>query len=711
MSNGNDLPIYKDTTRPAKERAADLVSRMTTQEKVQQMLHDAPAIERLAVASYNWWNECLHGVGRAGVATVFPQAIGLAATWDLGLFADMTRVISDEARAKYNESQRRGDHTIYRGLTFWSPNINIFRDPRWGRGHETYGEDPYLTGRLGVAFVKGLQGDDPKYMKAAACAKHYAVHSGPEKDRHHFDAIVDQKDLWETYLPAFRELVQEAKVEAVMGAYNRVNGEPSCASKTLLSDILRDKWGFDGHVVSDCGAIADIHQHHKVTQCTAESAAISVKNGCDLECGCVYASLTTAIERGLIAEEDLDRSLVRLFTTRMRLGMFDPEEAVPFSSIPWEVNDAPEHRAIALEAAHKSIVLLKNVGNTLPIAKNIKTLGVIGPNATHVRVLLGNYNGTPSKYVTILDGLREKCEANGVKLLYSEGSTLTGLWSGEYYSEAVSVAQISDAVVMVLGITPDIEGEEGDAFNSDAGGDRVKIDLPEVQQRLLEIVHEVGKPVILVNVSGSAMSIPWADEHVPAILQVFYPGQDGGLAVADVIFGDYNPAGRMPVTVVRSIEELPPFEDYSMKGRTYRYFEGSPLYPFGFGLSYTRFAYSDIELTSEEDAGVTVSATVKNTGERTGDEVVEVYLKYLEEAGMPVPIRKLVGFTRVNLAQGEEKRVSFEVKPEQIATVCEDGESRLLPGKYRISVAGSQADTRSIELGAAQGVTAGFELG
>jgi len=597
---------YKDIALTFEDRARDLVSRMTIEEKVSQMMHSAPAIERLGVPAYNWWNECLHGVARAGVATVFPQAIGLAAMWDVDLMGEIADVISTEGRAKHHEAVRQGDYGIYRGLTFWTPNINIFRDPRWGRGHETYGEDPYLTARLGVAFVKGLQGDHPTYLKAVATPKHFAVHSGPEKDRHSFDAVVSKKDLRETYLPAFEACVKEAGAGSVMGAYNRTNGEPCCASKTLLIDILRDEWGFDGYVVSDCGAIQDIHQHHQVTTCTAESAALSVTNGCDLECGCVYANLMTALEKGLISEETIDRALVRLFTARFRLGMFDPPEQVPYAQIPYEANDCEEHRQLARKAARESIVLLKNepgsptyeggVGRgLLPLRKDLNSIAVIGPNADSLDVLLGNYFGTPSRYVTPLEGIRNAVSAD-TRVWYAKGCELLGN-STDGFSEAVSAAERSEVVVICPGLSPQIEGEAGDAFNSDAGGDRTHIDLTGVQQQLLERIVAVGKPVVLVLLNGSALAINWANEHVPAILEAWYPGQEGGTAIADVLFGDYNPSGRLPVTFPKSLEQLPPFEDYSMQGRTYRYMTEEPLYPFGYGLSYTRFEYSASILT------------------------------------------------------------------------------------------------------------------
>ena len=586
-------PAYLDESLSFEERAKDLVSRMTLEEKVTQMLHGSPAIPRLGIPAYNWWNEALHGVARAGVATVFPQAIGIAATFDEDLVYRIADVISTEGRAKYHENVRKGDRDIYKGLTFWSPNINIFRDPRWGRGHETYGEDPYLTGRLGVAFVKGIQGNDKKYLKAAACAKHYAVHSGPESERHSFNAVVSKKDLRETYLPAFRDLVKEAGVEAVMGAYNRTNGEPCCGSKTLLVDILRNEWGFKGHVTSDCWAIKDFHEGHMVTKTAPESVALAVKNGCDLNCGNLYINLLIAHREGLVTEEDIDRAVTRLFVTRMKLGMFDDPRNVPYSDIPYEVNSCKEHNDFSLEAAKKSLVLLKNEDGLLPLdKKKLKSIAVIGPNADSREALLGNYNGTPDRYVTVLDGIR-KAVGDDVRIYYSEGCHLfrdrsSGLAAPrDRIAEALACAERSDAVIMCLGLDAMLEGEEGDTGNEFPGGDKPNLNLPGLQQELLEKVYAVGKPVVLVLLSGSALAITWADEHIPAIVQAWYPGGRGGDAVAAMLFGEYSPSGRLPVTFYRTTEELPDFRDYSMKNRTYRYMQNEALYPFGYGLSYT----------------------------------------------------------------------------------------------------------------------------
>lgn len=714
------LPIWQDPSQPLDARVEDLLSRLTLEEKISQMTYYSSALSRFGIPEYNWWNECLHGVARAGVATVFPQSIGMAASFDQELLEEVGNVISTEARAKHHEAARHEDRGIYKGLTFWSPNVNIFRDPRWGRGQETYGEDPYLTGRLGVAFIKGLQGDDPKYLKVAACAKHFAVHSGPESLRHEFDAVVSQKDLRETYLPAFRDCVVEGKVESVMGAYNRTNGEPCCASPTLLQKILRDEWGFSGHVVSDCGAINDIHAHHKATSTPEESAALAVKNGCDLNCGRVFESLGNAVKQGLLTEDDIDTALRRLLRTRFKLGMFDPEEDVPYAQIPYEVNDCEEHRQLALRTARESMVLLKNEGGLLPLdSSKIRSIAVIGPNADSRTVLLGNYFGIPSRYVTALEGIRRRV-APGTKVYYAEGCTLSGkqhdfVWGARPthgFAEALAAAERSDVVVMCLGISAELEGEEGSVANSDGGGDRRDLGLPGVQQQLLEAVCAVGKPVVLVLFSGSPLAVNWAQEHVPAILQAWYPGEEGGTAIANVLFGDYSPAGRLPITFVKSVDQLPEFTDYSMQGRTYRYMTEEPLYPFGYGLSYAQFEYSNLVIdrpkASTADT-VTVSVTVKNISERESDEVVQLYLKDLE-ASCVVPNWELQGFTRVTLKPGEAKQVVFTLEPRQLALIDNDGKRVLEPGVFRVAVGGHQPDSRSEQLTGTGVLTAEFEV-
>jgi beta-glucosidase len=828
-------PPYRDTSLPIERRVDDLVSRMTLEEKVSQMMNAAPAIPRLGIPEYDWWSEGLHGVAFSGVATVFPQAIGLGATFDQQLVGRVASVISEEARAKYNEAQRRGNRARFYGLTFWSPNINIFRDPRWGRGQETYGEDPYLTARLGVAFVKGMQGDDPKYLKVVSTPKHYAVHSGPEPERHRFDAAATERDMRETYLPAFRATVTEAHAASVMCAYNRTNGEPCCANTHLLEDILRGEWGFRGYVVSDCGAIADIYQRHHFVKTAEEASAVAVKRGTDLECGDTYRALVAAVKQGLVSEAEIDRAVKRLFEARFRLGMFDPPEMVPYSKIPFSANDSPEHRRLALDAARESIVLLKNENNTLPLRKDLKSIAVIGPNADDVQVLLGNYNGQPSRATTPLAGIRAKVSPQ-TKVLHALGTTLTDVsvvpvpatalranggahglkaeffanknlegppvltrtdeavnfdwgmsnpapgvpaddfsarWTGrlvpsvsgkyrlgaiaddgvrvyldgkliaedwtehaattvtgevtleagrsyelkmEYYesklsavaklvwqppaaqnvspyAEAVDVARQADAVVLVLGLSSQLEGEEMTVREPGfLGGDRTDIGLPARQQALLEAVAATGKPVVLVLLNGSALAVNWAQEHVGAIVEAWYPGEEGGAAIADALFGDYDPAGRLPVTFYRSVSQLPPFEDYSMRGRTYRYFKGEPLYPFGFGLSYTKFEYGNLKLSAarvKAGEGLTVSADVRNAGAREGDEVVELYLSHVA-ASVPVPIRSLGGVSRVTLKPGERRTVTFALTPEQLSVIDDGGRRVVEPGEFLIAVGGKQ---------------------
>ncbi len=701
-SSKSSLEGYKDKELSFEERAKDLVSRMTLEEKVMQMLHSAPAIARLGVPSYNWWSEVLHGVARAGTATVFPQAIGLAATFDVDLIYDTADIISTEARAKYHEFQRKDDHGIYKGLTCWSPNINIFRDPRWGRGHETYGEDPYLTGRLGVAFVKGLQGNG-KYLKVAACAKHFAVHSGPEGERHEFDAIASQKDMRETYLPAFKELVKEAGVEIVMGAYNRTNGEPCCGSKTLLKEILREEWGFKGHVTSDCWAIKDFHENHKVTKTAPESVALAVNNGCDLNCGNMYGNLLIAHKEGLVSEEAIDECVIRLMTTRMKLGMFDDNDKVPYTNIPYEVNDCDKHRKFSLEISKKSLVLLKN-DKILPLDKNkIKSIAVIGPNADSREALIGNYFGTASKYVTVLEGIREAVTED-TRVYYAYGCHLYNERIGlseprEGFAEAISAAERSDVVVMCLGLDANLEGEEGDASNVYASGDKPHLNLPGLQQELLEEVYKTGKPIILVLLSGSALAVTWADQNIPAIIQAWYPGAEGGKAIASLLFGDYSPAARLPVTFYKTTEELPDFKDYSMVNRTYKYMKNEALYPFGYGLSYTKFEYRDLLISNNKiktGDKISCSVKVKNKGNYKSDEVVQLYLKLCD--GVDTPKWQLSGFNRINLAPGEEKEVNFELNPRQMAAIDNEGKCILSPRKFEIFVGGSQPDDRSQKL-------------
>ncbi|HEU4795528.1 MAG TPA: glycoside hydrolase family 3 C-terminal domain-containing protein [Pyrinomonadaceae bacterium] len=834
------------------QRVDDLISRLTLEEKVSQMMNAAPAIPRVGIPQYDWWNEALHGVAFSGVATVFPQAIGLGATFNPPMVNRVATVISDEARAKYHEAQRQGNYNRFYGLTFWSPNINIFRDPRWGRGQETYGEDPYLTSRLGVAFVKGLQGDDPKYLKVVSTPKHYAVHSGPEPERHRFDAAATERDERETYLPAFRATVIEGRAASVMCAYNRTNGEPCCANTHLLGQILRSEWGFDGYVVSDCGAIDDIYKRHNFVKTAEEASALAVKRGTDLECGDSYKALVNAVKQGLISETEIDRALKRLFTARFRLGMFDPPELVPYSKIPFSANDSPAHRQLALAAARESIVLLKNQNKTLPLRKDLKSIAVIGPNADDVPVLLGNYNGQPSRATTPLGGIRQHVSSR-TKVLHTLGTSLTevspvpvpasvlrgpngesGLkaeyftnkalsgtpvlsridrevnfdwgmsnpapgipaddfsarWTGklvpalsgkyrfgataddgvrvfldgklitedwsehapatvtgevtieagksydikmEYYesklgavarlvwqppvvhtgspyAEAVNVAKQVDTVVLVLGLSPRLEGEEMNVREPGfLGGDRIDINLPARQQGLLEAVAATGKPVVVVLLSGSALAVNWANEHVAAIVHAWYPGEEGGTAIADVLFGDYNPAGRLPVTFYKSVDQLPPFENYDMNGRTYRFFKGEPLYPFGYGLSYTQFKYADFIVSSPSlspTENVTVSATVVNAGTRAGDEVVQLYITDVA-ASVRVPIRSLAGVERVHLRPGERRVIKFTIEPRQLAVITDDGRTVVEPGEFKVTIGGKQPGFS----GAADAATTGYVEG
>jgi len=692
MSVDSPLP-YRDPDLPAADRAADLVARLTLEEKVGQMVHQSRAVERLGVPEYNWWNECLHGVGRAGKATVFPQAIGLAATFDPDLVRRVAEAISTEARAKHHQAQRQGNRGWYFGLTFWSPNINIFRDPRWGRGQETYGEDPYLTARLGVAFVRGLQGDDERYLKVVATPKHYAVHSGPEPDRHRFDARVGGRDLWETYLPAFRACVQEGRAWSVMGAYNRTNGEPCCASPTLLEQILRREWGFEGYVVSDCGAIFDIHAHHEVTATPAESAALAVRHGCDLNCGETYEALLAAVAEGLIDEATIDRSVARLLEARIRLGLFDPEQRVPYANTPPEVVHCDAHRSLAREVARQSMVLLRNDSDLLPLDRlGLTSIAVIGPTADSVRVLQGNYYGYSGRYVTPFQGIVEAASP-GTQVWRAEGCKVGGD-DRRGFEEALRVAQEADVVVAVFGYSPQQEGEEGEVAEETGTGDRPRIDLPGVQEELLLQLADTGTPVVLVLTGGSPIAFPEVAARVPAILMAWYPGEEGGTALAEVLFGDESPAGRLPLTFVRSLEQVPPFEDYAMAGRTYRFMDEEPLYRFGYGLSYTRFEYRDLTLSAAEIAageGVVVEATVTNAGSRASDEVVQLYVADTE-ATVPVPRHHLEGVQRLRLDPGASAQVRFDLEGDQLAAYAEDGTPFVEPGAFRLFVGGGQPD-------------------
>jgi beta-glucosidase len=831
---------YKNPNLSVEERVNDLVSRMTLDEKISQMMNAADSIKQLGIPDYNWWSEGLHGVANSGFATVFPQAIGLGATWDDSLIHQVADVISTEFRAKFNDYQKKGDHSIFKGLTVWSPNINIFRDPRWGRGQETYGEDPFLTSRIGVAFVKGLQGNDPKYFKVVATPKHYAVHSGPEPERHRFNAITDYRDFAETYTPAFKACIVEGGAFSIMGAYQKYLGTPCCASNLLLKEVLRDKWKFNGYVVSDCGAITDIYMNHKFVQTPEEAAALGVLAGCDLECGDTYKYLKSAVKKGLLKESDIDVAVKRLFIARFKLGLFDPTYMVKYAQIPLSENDSPEHRKLALKAAHESMVLLKNENSFLPLKDNIKTIAVIGPNANVPEVLYGNYNGVSSAPVTPLEGIRNKAPKDtkiifdagsniadeapilssmpesafsngnepGLKAEYFDNIELKGTpfltrvdkkidfdfvknppaqgketkfsirWTGtlsvpetnsyfigfngddgfriyldgkllfedwrdhaqtlvkvkldlekdkkydlkiEYYQNMggatarlqwakfekdylkriLEVTRQADAVVYVGGISSSLEGEEMSVdIEGFKGGDRTTTDLPAVQEKILKAIKASGKPIVLVLLNGSALSVNWANENVNAILEGWYPGEEGGNAIADVLFGLYNPGGRLPVTFYKSIKDLPPFEDYNMKGRTYRYFNGSPLYEFGYGLSYTTFQYSNITApkSAKTNENVNISVKVKNTGKMDGDEVAELYVK-ITGAKVSVPIHALKGFKRIHLKAGEEKTIEFVLKPEHFSLINESAKRVVEPGKFQLFIGGRQPSQNSLTTG------------
>ncbi len=816
------------------ERVKDLVSQMTLKEKVSQMRYDAPAIERLGIPEYNWWNECLHGVARAGEATVFPQAIGMGATWNPSLIFEMGTAVSDEARAKHHKAVKDGQQRINQGLTFWTPNINIFRDPRWGRGQETYGEDPYLTSRIGVNYINGLQGDDEKYLKVVATAKHFAVHSGPEKSRHQDNYQTSNKDLYETYLPAFEAAVKEANVQSVMCAYNRYRDEPCCGSHLLLGKILREDWKFDGYVVSDCWAINDFWEpdKHGIVNTPVEAGALAVNSGTDLNCGNVYdPSLNEAVLKELIDEAKIDLALTRLFTARFKLGMFDPETSVKWTQIPYSVVASKEHYALSEKIARESMVLLKNESNALPLSKNIKSIAVIGPNANSKQALLGNYHGTPHNHITPLLAIKNKLP--NTKVNYALGSNIAEGWptltaipsnvlknqdnrglKGEYFSNntfsgnpvfvrndsivdfiwtpkrpiqdlksdmfsvrwtgelvpqesgtyriglkassfgklyvndslyfefnadyepktqyfdtnlikgesysikiecsntlsdpqahfvwaktdedllapAISAAKESEVVVLCLGLSPEIEGEEMpvllEGFDK---GDRSDITLPKVQIELMKQVQALGKPTIVVLMNGSALAVNWASENIPAILEAWYPGEFGGNAIADILFGDYNPAGRLPVTFYKSVSNLPDFKDYNMKNRTYKYFKGTPLFPFGHGLSYTNFEYSNLNIAEKvklNDA-IEISVEIKNTGIVDGDEVIQIYLTH-EDKPNESPIRSLVGFQRIHLNSGETKKVNYKIDADTYASITSEGKKLIEPEKLLVSVGGKQ---------------------
>jgi beta-glucosidase len=704
-----DTPTYLDPEKDLSERSADLVSRMTLEEKVSQMVHNAAAIPRLEVPEYDWWNECLHGVGRAGRATVFPQAIGLGASFDPDLAFRVATAISDEARAKHHASVRAGRRDRYRGLTFWTPNVNIFRDPRWGRGQETYGEDPFLMSQIGSAFVRGLQGDDDRYLKVAACAKHYVVHSGPEGERHTFDAIATPKDMEETYFPAFKALV-DAGVESVMCAYNRTNGEPACGSKTLLQDVLRKRWGFKGHILSDCWALRDFDENHKVTKDNAESAALALKMGTNLNCGNTYPSLLEAVERGLVTEAEIDESLTLLLKTRFKLGLFDPEDMNPYTSISMDVVNSAEHRALARETAVKSLVLLKNEGGLLPLNKDLKKIYVTGPLAADAAVLLGNYSGVSSDLSTILEGVVAAAGPTTM-VSYRQGSLLDreNINPIDWFS---GVAADADVTIAVMGINNLLEGEEGAAIASPGKGDRFDTRLPENQVAFLAKIRENAKKLVVVLLGGSPMAIPEVHDMADAVLLAWYPGEEGGRAVADVLFGDVSPSGRLPITFPKSVDQLPAYEDYSMAGRTYRYMTEEPLYPFGFGLSYASFAYGDISLDRQSvKSGGTVNASVivTNGGTVAADEIVQLYITDIE-ASVKVPVASLAGVKRVSLAPGASETVAFAITPDLMEIVNDAGERVLEKGEFAVTIGGAAPGERAVALGAPQPARATYRV-
>ena len=704
-------PAYLDTNLSLPERVQDLLSRLTLEEKVAMMNHPAQGVPRLGIPGYNFWSEALHGVARNGRATVFPQAIGMAATWDKDLIHQIAIAIGDEGRAKYHEALRRNGFTDqYQGLTFWSPNVNIFRDPRWGRGQETWGEDPFFTGEMASEFVKGLQGDHPKYLKAAACAKHYAVHSGPERDRHTFNAIVSKHDLYDTYLPAFKKLVMEAKVESVMGAYNRTLDEVCCGSKLLLEDILRGEWAFEGHVVSDCGALSDFHLHHKITKDAAETVALALKRGCDMGCDHVYSEIPEAIARGLITETDVDRALARTLGTRFKLGMFDPAEDVPFTSISMDIVACDAHRQLAYRAAAESVVLLKNKDNLLPIKPSARKIFITGPTATSLEVLLGNYYGFNNQMITMLEGITGRIP-EGIGLEYHPGALLAHPRAIKQ-SWAPHMAQSADISIVCVGITPQFEGEEGESLLTPLNGDRQDISLPESQVNYIKELAIHGAKIVLVVTGGSPLALSDVEEMVDAILFVWYPGMEGGRAVADVLFGDASPAGKLPVTFPRSLDQLPPFDDYSMQGRTYRYMTEEPLYPFGFGLSYSKFDYSELQLDKKLLAigdSLNVNVTLTNCGESDAAEVAQFYLSDLH-ASTIIPLHHLIGFERVLLKAGESRTLNFTITPQMMSFHNDDGKLTLEPGEFRLEVGGCSPSKRGQELGAPKPVTAVFAI-
>ena len=716
--NKYDYP-FQNPSLSISERVNDLVSRLTLEEKVNQMLNSTPAIPRLGIPPYDWWNECLHGVARTKYHTTsYPQAIGMAATFDVNAMKQMGDFTSDEGRAIHNESLRKKDYSRYTGLTYWTPNINIFRDPRWGRGQETYGEDPFLTASIGTAFVEGLQGSDPKYLKAAACAKHYAIHSGPESSRHVFDVNISDHDLWDTYLPAFRQLVVNAKVAGVMCAYNAYQGQPCCGNDKLMVDILRNQWNFKGYVTSDCGAIDDFYETHKMFPDAESSATDAVLHGTDVECGNrTYKTLIQAVKDGKITEKEIDVSLKRLFAIRFRLGMFDPVSMVKYAQISISNLESQPHKDLALKMARESIVLLRNApqagqkSNLLPLSKNIKRIAVLGANADNANTQLGNYNGEPSIVTTVLEGIKNKIP--NADIFYSKATDFVST-EPQDFSKLIDSVKDADVIIYVGGISPRLEGEEMKVHTPGfSGGDRTSINLPAVQTDFLKALKATGKPIVFVMMTGSALAIPWEEQNIPAILNAWYGGEAAGTAVADVLFGDYSPSGRLPVTFYKSDTDLPSFDDYSMQNRTYRYFKGDPLYPFGFGLSYTKFVYSNLKLSKtksdsyriKKNESVNAEVTVTNSGKIKSDEVVQLYLTHLQ-SGADIPLYSLKGFKRITLLPGASEKVKFTITPDMMKLINENGKSVLNSGQIKISIAGSLPSDRSIELGAAKPVEA-----
>ncbi|TVT37307.1 glycoside hydrolase family 3 protein [Hymenobacter setariae] len=707
LAHGQAIPLFRDPKQPLNARVNDLIKQLSLEEKAQQMLDQSPAIPHLGIPAYSWWNEALHGVGRSAPATVFPQAIGLGATFDDDLALREATAISDEARAVYNAAIAKNHYVKYGGLTFWTPNINIFRDPRWGRGQETYGEDPTLTSRLGVAFVKGLQGNDPRYLKVAACAKHYAVHSGPERLRHEFNAEASAQDLRETYLPAFKALVKEGNVEAVMCAYNSTNGEPCCGNEFLLSQVLRKEWGFRGHVVSDCGALDDLYQGHKTVKTKTEAAALALSRGVDLNCGDTYTKLPEAVKQGLLKESQVDSALAILLRTRFKLGLFDGQNATPYDKLGPEVVNSAAHRALAKEVALKSMVLLKNNG-VLPLRPDLGKYFVTGPNATSVEALLGNYYGVNGQMSTILEGLVGAVQP-GSQIEYKQGALLDRP-NINPIDWTTGEAKQTDAILVVLGITGVLEGEEGESIASAHAGDRLDYNLPQNQIDFLRKLRQGSKtPIVAIVTGGSPMNLSEVHELADAVLLTWYPGEEGGNAVADLVFGKVSPSGRLPVTFPKSLAQLPAYEAYGMKGRTYRYLEAEPMYPFGFGLGYGKFTYSGAKLSTIKAAKnkpVELTATVTNTGAMASEEVVQLYLTHPQKAGAQTPLFALKSYQRVRLAPGASQTVKFTLTPDMLAQVNAQGQAVAPSGPVTVWVGGSLPSARSLALGAAKPASA-----